>query len=53
MIANTKAYQEDFDLEGEHVSLTQLDEAFKPKLESDSNTVSHQLLNVKSSQKEL
>ena len=52
MIANTKAYQEDFDLD-EEVSLKQLEAAFKPKIEPVSNTVSRQLLNIKSSQKDL
>jgi len=36
MIANTKAYQEDFDLD-EIVSLKQLEDAFKPKHAPDSN----------------
>lgn len=54
MIADTKAYQEDFDLD-EEVNLRQLDAAFIPHSvdQLNSHNVSRQLLNIKSSTKEL
>jgi|APGre2960657423_1045063.scaffolds.fasta_scaffold374753_1 hypothetical protein len=49
MIANTKAYQEDFEL-NEIVSLSNLEAAFKPKPDGVvSRDVSRALLNIKSS----